>query len=111
MRKFLNYLFLVMTCISGLSVIAPLIGHHESVEELSRVVYGTDRPLMGSWIFHYYLQPATGYACMTALLAVVAKEFVVDALNRRLVLNVCGFLAMTALGGLYIAAMNLPAVS
>lgn len=108
MKKVLNYLLLVLTLLSGISVIVPLIGHYGGVAELSRAVYGTDEPLMGSWFFHYYLQPATGYLCAALLLAVLAKEFVVETLNGRLAINAIGFVAMSVFGGLYIAAMNLP---
>jgi len=92
LKKIGNLVLLAFTLVTTFSISVLLITQ-DGLRTVSTEVYGysPEAPLMGSYLVEVVLHPVIGYALAAFMVFLVVKEFRMEDLRRRVLLNLTGF--------------------
>lgn len=102
LKKLGNLVLLALTLVTTFSISVLLITH-DGLRAVSTDVYGysPNDPLMGSYWVEVLLHPAIGYALAASMVLLIVKEFRMQDLRRRVLLNLGGLTITVFFSGTY----------
>lgn len=105
-----NYVVLLLALLFGVQITAMSFVGLSGFEDISGQMYGPDKPLMNSYLLEVISTPMAGIFVLAIMLALIAKEFIVRPMQRRLMLNVAFLLLLVALSAATTYALYSPAL-
>lgn len=105
-----NYAVLLLALLFGAQITAISFVGRSGFEDISGQVYGPDEPLMNSYLLELIATPAAGILMLMIMLALIAKEFIMRTMQRRLLFNAASLFFLLALSAATTYALYAPAL-